>query len=89
MQISGCSALVTGGASGLGLAIAQILADAGAEVIIANLPGSGGADVPNVTFAPAGVTDEEQVRGAISVATKPLRIVVNCAGVAAAERTLG
>lgn len=89
MQISECSALVTGGASGLGLATARVLADAGAEVVIVDLPGSNGESVPGVTFAAADVTNEEQVRAAIAKATKPLRIVVNCAGVATAERTLG
>lgn len=89
MQISGCSALVTGGASGLGLASARMLADAGANVVIIDLPTSGGADVAGVTFAPADVTNEEQVRAAIAMATKPLRIVVNCAGIATAERALG
>ena len=78
MQISGCSALVTGGASGLGLATARMLAEAGAEVIILDLPGSGGAAIEGVTFAPADVTNEEQVRAAIAMASKPLRIVVNC-----------
>lgn len=89
MQISGCSALVTGGASGLGLATAKVLADAGAEVVILDLPSSGGDDIEGVTFAPADVTNEKQVRAAIAMATKPLRIVVNCAGIATAERTLG
>lgn len=89
MQISGCSALVTGGASGLGLATAKVLAQAGAEVIVLDLPSSGGADIEGVMFAPADVANEQQVRAAIALATKPLRIVVNCAGIATAERTLG
>jgi NAD(P)-dependent dehydrogenase (short-subunit alcohol dehydrogenase family) len=89
MQISGCSALVTGGASGLGLATAQTLAAAGAEVVILDLPGSRGEEIPDVIFAPADVTDEAQVRAAIAKATLPLRILVNCAGVATAERALG
>jgi NAD(P)-dependent dehydrogenase (short-subunit alcohol dehydrogenase family) len=89
MQISGCSALVTGGASGLGLATAQALAAAGAEVVILDLPSSKGEQIPDVVFAPADVTDEAQVRAAIARATLPLRIVVNCAGIATAERALG
>ncbi|GAA3738039.1 3-hydroxyacyl-CoA dehydrogenase [Leifsonia bigeumensis] len=89
MNIGGCSALVTGGASGLGLATAQALAAAGAEVVILDLPNSKGEQVPDVVFAPADVTDEAQVRAAIAMATMPLRIVVNCAGVATAERALG
>ena len=89
MNIAGCSALVTGGASGLGLATAQALAAAGAEVVILDLPNSKGELVPDVIFAPADVTDEAQVRAAIAMATMPLRIVVNCAGIATAERALG
>jgi NAD(P)-dependent dehydrogenase (short-subunit alcohol dehydrogenase family) len=89
MQISGCAALVTGGASGLGLATAQALAAAGAEVVIVDLPQSRGEQIPDVMFAPADVTDESQVRAAIAMATLPLRIVVNCAGIATAERALG
>ncbi|MEO6941469.1 MAG: SDR family NAD(P)-dependent oxidoreductase [Terrimesophilobacter sp.] len=89
MQISGCSALVTGGASGLGLSAARMLVDAGAEVIIIDLPSSGGGNVSGVMFAPADVTNEEQVRAAIAMASKPLRILVNCAGIATAERALG
>ncbi len=89
MNIDGCSALVTGGASGLGLATAQALAAAGAEVVIVDLPNSKGEQVPDVVFAPADVTDEAQVRAAIAMATMPLRIVVNCAGIATAERALG
>ncbi|HEU4850036.1 MAG TPA: SDR family NAD(P)-dependent oxidoreductase, partial [Terrimesophilobacter sp.] len=58
MNIGGCSALVTGGASGLGLAAAQALAAAGAEVVILDLPNSKGEQVPDVVFAPADVTDE-------------------------------
>jgi NAD(P)-dependent dehydrogenase (short-subunit alcohol dehydrogenase family) len=89
MNIAGCAALVTGGASGLGLATAQALAAAGAEVVIVDLPQSRGEQIPDVMFAPADVTDESQVRAAIAMATLPLRIVVNCAGVATAERALG
>ena len=42
MDITDCGALVTGGASGLGLATARRLADAGAHVVIADLPSSDG-----------------------------------------------
>ena len=45
MQISGQGALVTGGASGLGLATARRLAAAGAQVTIIDLPGSAGESI--------------------------------------------
>lgn len=68
MDISGASALVTGGASGLGLATARRLAAAGAAVTIIDLPNSAGADVAEElggTFAPADVTSPEQVADAV------------------------
>ncbi|GAB3038536.1 3-hydroxyacyl-CoA dehydrogenase [Parafrigoribacterium mesophilum] len=89
MQISGCSALVTGGASGLGLATALELRAAGAHVIIVDLPASGGDNVDGVTFVPADVTDEAQVQAAVDAARAPLRIVVNCAGIGTPGKTLG
>lgn len=98
MQIDGTSALVTGGASGLGLATARRLAAAGAHVTIVDLPGSAGADVaatlggpfPGV-FAAADVTDERQVADAVAAASAaaPLRIVVHCAGIAPPAKVLG
>jgi NAD(P)-dependent dehydrogenase (short-subunit alcohol dehydrogenase family) len=89
MQISGCSALVTGGASGLGLATARELRAAGADVIIVDLPGSGGESIEGVTFLAADVTDEAQVQAAVDAASAPLRIVVNCAGIGTPGKTLG
>jgi NAD(P)-dependent dehydrogenase (short-subunit alcohol dehydrogenase family) len=89
MQINGCSALVTGGASGLGLATARELRAAGAEVIILDLPGSGGEAVAGMTFVAADVTDEAQVQAAVDAAGAPLRIVVNCAGIGTPGKTLG
>lgn len=43
MRIQGSSALITGGASGLGLATAERLAAAGAQVVLLDLPRSDGA----------------------------------------------
>ncbi|GAA3639129.1 SDR family NAD(P)-dependent oxidoreductase [Microbacterium awajiense] len=93
MELSGASALVTGGASGLGLATAQRLAAGGAAVTIVDLPSSPGAEVADRlggTFAPADVTDPEQVAAAVEVASAagPLRVVVNCAGIAPPAKVL-
>lgn len=93
MNIERSSALVTGGASGLGLATARRLAAAGAVVTIIDLPTSAGADIAaeiGGIFAPADVTSVEQVRAAVAEAAAhgPLRVVVNCAGIAPPAKVL-
>ena len=120
MDIKGTVALVTGGASGLGAATARRLFDAGASVVLVDLPGSagdafaeelnatggarGGADIRGgagavsgaepanrAVFVPADVTSEPQVQSAVDAAAAlgPLRIVVNCAGIATPGKVLG
>ncbi|MBW0089712.1 SDR family NAD(P)-dependent oxidoreductase, partial [Pseudonocardia sp. KRD-188] len=96
MDINGAVAVVTGGASGLGLATTEKLLDAGASVVILDLPSSAGADIAEklgdrVRFAPADVTDEAGVTAALDVAAElgPLRVAVNCAGTGDAIRVLG
>jgi NAD(P)-dependent dehydrogenase (short-subunit alcohol dehydrogenase family) len=96
MEINGAVALVTGGASGLGLATARRLADAGARALLVDLPGSEGekaaADLgAGAAFAPADVTDESAVTAALDVADGlgTLRVVVNCAGIATPGKVLG
>lgn len=93
MNIERSSALVTGGASGLGLATARKLAASGAVVTIVDLPNSAGAEVAaelGGVFAPADVTHVEQVRAAVAEAASrgPLRTVVNCAGIAPPAKVL-
>jgi NAD(P)-dependent dehydrogenase (short-subunit alcohol dehydrogenase family) len=96
MLIHGCSALVTGAASGLGLATATALHDAGASVVLLDLPGAPGDDIvaalgSRAVFVPGDVTRAGDVHGAVEAATAlaPLRIVVNCAGIAPGARTVG
>lgn len=93
MDIVGASALITGGASGLGLATARRMAEAGAHVVIVDLPSSPGAERAadiGGTFVPADVTDPEQVALAVAAAGEhgPLRVVVNCAGIAPPAKVL-
>ncbi|ORC01104.1 3-hydroxyacyl-CoA dehydrogenase [Mycobacterium persicum] len=93
MEIRDAVAVVTGGASGLGLATAKRLLDAGAQVVALDLKGD---DVvaqlgDRARFAQADVTDEAAVSAALDLAESlgPLRIVVNCAGTGNAVRVLG
>ncbi|NEN06933.1 3-hydroxyacyl-CoA dehydrogenase [Diaminobutyricibacter tongyongensis] len=96
MQIEGCSAIVTGGASGLGHATAQALTAGGASVVILDLPSSEGEKAavalgPTARFVPGDVTDEQQVQAAVDEAAgmAPLRILVNCAGIATPGKVIG
>ncbi|KAA9153993.1 3-hydroxyacyl-CoA dehydrogenase [Amycolatopsis acidicola] len=96
MKIEDTVALVTGGASGLGLATVRALHGAGAKVVIVDLPSSEGEAVAKelgdgVVFAAADVTDEEQVTAALDKAAElgQLRIAVNCAGIGNAFKTVG
>jgi NAD(P)-dependent dehydrogenase (short-subunit alcohol dehydrogenase family) len=93
MKIERSCALVTGGASGLGLATARRLAASGAIVTIVDLPSSAGADVASELggrFVPADVTSAEQVRAAVAetAVLGPLRVAVNCAGIAPPAKVL-
>ncbi|XPP27168.1 MAG: SDR family NAD(P)-dependent oxidoreductase [Leucobacter sp.] len=93
MDVRGASALVTGGASGLGLAAARRLAADGARVTIVDLPSSAGAEQAAALggdFAAADVTDPAQIAEAVAraAAAAPLRVVVNCAGIAAPAKVL-
>ena len=96
MDIKGAVALVTGGASGLGLAAVKELHGQGAQVVIVDLPSSQGKAVAEelgdgVVFAAADVTNEEQVTAALDAAEAlgSLRIAVNCAGIGNAAKTVG
>ncbi|MFF9221708.1 3-hydroxyacyl-CoA dehydrogenase [Streptomyces viridosporus] len=96
MDITGSVALVTGGASGLGLATVRKLAASGARVVIADLPSSPGKAVAEelgdgVVFAPADVTSEQDITAALDAAQElgTLRVAVNCAGIGNAIRTVG
>lgn len=93
MNIEGCSALVSGGASGLGRATAEMLAARGAHVVIFDLPRSPGEQVAAelgkaASFTPGDVTSEEDARRAVAAAGE-LRILINCAGIGTPARIAG
>ena len=96
MRIAGKVALVSGGASGLGLATVRRLVDDGASAVVADLASSQGAKLAEefgerVLFVPTDVTDERAVQSAVDAATDlgGLDIVVNCAGIVGANRVVG
>jgi 3-hydroxyacyl-CoA dehydrogenase / 3-hydroxy-2-methylbutyryl-CoA dehydrogenase len=94
MRVEGASALVAGGASGLGEATARALVEAGASVTIADLNAEKGEALAGelgdaASFVAADVTDEEAVGAAVRDAAargNGLRISVCCAGIGWAER---
>jgi len=93
MNVQGAVAIVTGGASGLGLASAKRLAAAGAKVMIVDLATSPGAAVAAELgggFAVADVADEASMTAAIASAEAmgPVRVLVHCAGRGGALRIL-
>ena len=90
MRIEGHTFLIAGGGSGLGAATTRMLAEAGANVVVADLKGEAANE--NSRFVETDVTDEESVRVALGTALEDfggLHGAINCAGVASAEKTLG
>jgi NAD(P)-dependent dehydrogenase (short-subunit alcohol dehydrogenase family) len=95
MEIAGCAAIVTGGASGLGAATARQLSEAGAKVALFDL----NADAAGALAASLGgiavgcdVADPESAAAALATARSqhgPARILVHCAGVGPAKRIVG
>lgn len=93
MQLQNTTAIVTGGASGLGAATSRRLAAEGATVVIADLQDDKGQDLADEIggmFVHVDVTDAHQVQTAVEVAgeSAPLRSLVNCAGIGMVSRTV-
>lgn len=97
MQIAGKTGLVTGGASGLGAAVARMLVENGANVVLADVNRAAGEAMaqalgPQARFAPCDVTSALDGRAAVAMAQAAfgrLDILANCAGVAPGEKVLG
>lgn len=97
MQIQGSVFLVTGGASGLGEATTRMLVQNGARVLIADLQVERGQALvnelgANTRFAKCDVTSEADGQAAVAMAVDQfgaLNGLVNCAGIAAGEKTIG
>jgi len=97
MQLENKGVLVTGGASGLGEACARLLIQGGAKVTIADLNGEAGTALAQALgqtahFVQTNVTDEESMQAAVRAAVEHagnLHILINCAGIGLADRTIG
>jgi NAD(P)-dependent dehydrogenase (short-subunit alcohol dehydrogenase family) len=94
MDINGCSAIVTGGASGIGLASARLLAARGAKVLVLDMQEDKGREAAaelGGAFVKADVTNADEVIVAVETAKEmgPLRALVNSAGIGFAQRTIG
>ena len=91
---SGCGAIVTGGASGLGAATATRLADAGMKVTLFDLNddlGTAHAAAIGGTYAKVDVSDAASVAAGVAAAVAAHgapRVLVNCAGIAGAAKTV-
>lgn len=95
MQINGTSAIVTGGASGLGEATARLLAAQGAKVAILDLNGVGATAIA-AEIGGIGIKTDTSSEESVTVALDEIasthgdaRIVVNCAGIGTAGRVVG
>jgi len=94
MDITGASAIVTGGASGIGAASARLLAKRGAKVVVADLQEDKGQELAKEiggAFCKVDVTNTDDIINAIEMAKSmgPLRVLVNSAGIGWAQRTVG
>jgi NAD(P)-dependent dehydrogenase (short-subunit alcohol dehydrogenase family) len=95
MLIKNSVFLITGGASGLGAATARMAAENGGKVVIADMQAEAGeklAQALGARFAKCDVTAEADGKAAVALALKEfggLQVLVNCAGIAIAERTIG
>src|SRR6266436_2229893 len=96
MQLKGSTFIVTGGASGLGEGTVKMLAEAGANVVLADLQADKGEALAKqlgakARFVRCDVTGEADGQAAVDAALKnfaALQGLVNCAGIAIAERTV-
>ena len=93
MELAGTSAVVTGGASGIGAASARALTKRGARCVLIDLNdelGEALASELSGLYVKADVADPEQVQVAVDAALEmaPLRSLVNAAGIGRAGRTV-
>jgi NAD(P)-dependent dehydrogenase (short-subunit alcohol dehydrogenase family) len=94
MELTNSSAIVTGGASGIGAAAARMLAERGAKVVVADLQADKGEALAKEiggAFCKVDVTNTQDIVNAVEMAKSmgPIRALVNSAGIGWAQRTVG
>ena len=94
MNIQNNTFIITGGASGLGLATVKMIAENGGNAVILDINEDAGKSVESdkILFVKTDVSNEEQVQNAIDLTIKTfggLHGVCNCAGVGPAQRVVG
>ena len=98
MQLASVRAVVTGGVSGLGLAVAQHLVAHGGKVALFDVNDDKGAAAvaelgeANARYFKTDVTDEAGVAANVAAAKDALgglNVAINCAGILGAGRVLG
>ena len=97
MNVADATAVITGGASGLGRATAERIVASGGRAALLDRPASNGAEVAqqlgkNALFVPADVTSADEVAAALQRTMErfgAIHVLVNCAGIGIAQKTLG
>jgi 3-hydroxyacyl-CoA dehydrogenase/3-hydroxy-2-methylbutyryl-CoA dehydrogenase len=97
MKIAGTGAVITGGASGIGRAVAQAIVAAGGRVALFDLNEAAGRTVAGelgggAVFENVNVADENSVAAALAktmASFGAIHVCVNCAGIGSAHKTFG
>ena len=97
MKVAGAVGLVTGGASGIGRGVAELLLERGASVVIADLERSDGAELAasmdeRARFVACDVTQPDTVEAAVASVNEEfgrIDVLVSCAGISVGSRVVG
>lgn len=97
MKLNEVKAIVTGGVSGLGLAVATKIVAAGGQAVLLDINDAGGAAAEAglgaaVRYIRTDVSSEQQVVAAVDAAVEHMgmiNVAMNCAGIIGAGRVLG
>jgi NAD(P)-dependent dehydrogenase (short-subunit alcohol dehydrogenase family) len=92
MNISGSGAVIVGAGSGIGEVVCRYLAEQGAKIVAIDKNENAALQVAKAVNGLAlacDITDAKALEAAITKITSPIHIVINCAGIAPAQRMVG